>query len=648
MTKRKFCFITLLATILIGSQLEESTARSLYWQNLLVDATLMSNGELLVREEQTIVFTGDWNGGERIFAIRPGQTFVLTGIWRKAADDNLLPLTKGNLQHIDHWDWGSNDTLRWRSRLPGDPPFSATPITYVLEYRLGRILTPQKDGGFILDHDFAFPNRSGEIQHFRLTLQYDDGWQQVESPLVIEKQHLAPGQSVVYTTILYSKAPEKVAVYEKPLIPLRHADTGITPPAGWLRWGSPLALFGIFLVSSVLFYLHERRAQRFVKNISPDDINEEWLNEHVFSMLPETVGATWDKTTNSHEVAAILARLVVEGKMTSQLEQVKMPLFGLKIPGMNILHLTLQQPRSHFRDYERKLIDGLFIDGNTTDTKTIREYYRKKGKTFQPALKIRTPLEKQVKNLTANFKINNQNTWFAILLLSLVGLVLLVVNGFLHQRELPFTVMGGILGVFGSINGGVASNSYKNRSDGLIGRSLLVHLFPLLAILVFCAMSLVGISTLLTLALFTWYTSLIFSAFFLARSTDTPKGVKLCRNLTAARTYLQNELRQAKPAIKDEWFPYLLAFGLGRQVDQWHRQFSDRSVFRSREGTSFDSSSSSSGTSGFTGGGGSFGGAGASGAWEAAATSLGASSSSSSSSSGGGGGSSGGGGGGGW
>ncbi len=643
---KRFAFIILAVTLCCCLPEKQSFARSLYWQDMTVEATLTDEGRLLVREKQTIVFTGAWNGGERTFFIAPGQTFSFTGISRETNDGEIVPLKKGNLKRVDHWDWASADTLRWRSRLPGDPPFSATPLTFILEYRLGHILILQDDGSFRLNHDFAFPNRSGEIRNFRLTLHFGEQWLSDDSPLIIEKQHIAPGHSVIYTTDLLHTDPGMVESYRKPLIPINVAGAATKPAPGWLSWGGGTLLLALLLLASAGFYRHERQARRFSAAISPDDIDEQWLEENVFSLLPETVGATWDKTTDGHEVAAVLARLVVEGKMTSRLEEHKLPIFGFKLPGTSILHLELQQSRSHFKDYERSLIDGFFIDGDATDTKKIRQYYRQLGKAFRPAEKIRWQLKQQVKKLTESAGNTDQTKWFYVALVALLGLVLIIINGFVHVQEVPFTVLGAIFGVFGTIIGMILSQTYKSRSDRLLKRSIKAHLSPLLAVLLYTFLGLLGISALLTLGLVILYSTLIITLFALARTTDSAGGVALRQRLTAAREYLQKQLRQKNPAIKDEWFPYLLAFGLGPNVDKWTKQFSDRSGL-SATGSTFHSSSSSG--SGFTGGGGRFGGAGASGAWAVAATALGTSASSSSSgSSGGGGGSSGGGGGGGW
>ena len=57
-------------------------ARSLYWQDMKVTATLDNDGRLHVLEQQTMAFTGAWNGGERRFNLRPGQRLDLHNIYR--------------------------------------------------------------------------------------------------------------------------------------------------------------------------------------------------------------------------------------------------------------------------------------------------------------------------------------------------------------------------------------------------------------------------------------------------------------------------------------------------------------------------------------------------------------------------------------
>ena len=59
-----------------------AAARELYWKSLEVGATLDGEGVLHVVERQHMVFTGDWNGGERRFDLRPGQEVELSRMTR--------------------------------------------------------------------------------------------------------------------------------------------------------------------------------------------------------------------------------------------------------------------------------------------------------------------------------------------------------------------------------------------------------------------------------------------------------------------------------------------------------------------------------------------------------------------------------------
>lgn len=617
--------------------------RRLFWNDFTVRAQLANDGQLHIQEEQTLVFFGPWNGGERTFLIRPGQQFRFHGLYRKDRDGNLIKLQKGNLSRVDQYRWTSNHTLRWRSRLPSDPPFSGQQITYILEYSLSSILVRQDtDNTFLLNHDFAFSKRSGEIRHFRLELSADDGWKEAGNTLVIEKENIVPGNSVIVRKTFTQTGAEAVSIYKQPLIP-HSAIPSVPPSPQWLRWILNILLVVLAVFRSISFFRHEKKAGRFLPLTSASEINEQWLEKHIFQLLPETVGATWDKLTTGHEVAAVLARLVLEKKLTSRLKQERIPILGWRIPGAFNLHLELLVPKESFSGYEAELIDGFFIDGDTTDTKKIRKYYKKKGKVFTPDKKLKEPLDKRVKTLTAAATDPLQYRWLITILLATIGFFLLLFNGFFHREEMAMTVVGGQIGLVGVIVSSViATTGYRNRSDGVVKRAVLLHILP--AIL--CCSSLVFSyfdgSSLLLSGLFFFYASGIFTLFSTAKTRDSREGIQLGRDLASARRFFEKELKKASPAIRDEWFPYLLAFGLGPRIDTWSKRFGHTvgGMGRSTAGTT--------GTSSFTGGGGNFGGAGASGSWAAAATSLGAGGSSSSSSGSSGSSSSGGGGGGGW
>jgi uncharacterized membrane protein YgcG len=128
-----------------------------------------------------------------------------------------------------------------------------------------------------------------------------------------------------------------------------------------------------------------------------------------------------------------------------------------------------------------------------------------------------------------------------------------------------------------------------------------------------------------------------------ARTPLSQKAVAVRKRLAAARRHFQRELHRPEPRLQDAWIPYLLAFGLGPDLDRWLQVHGAASAVAGGAGGGMSPEA-------WSGGGGRFAGGGASGTW-AALGSLSAaiptpSSSSGSGSSGGS--SSGGGGGGGW
>ena len=68
-----------------------SAQREVHWDAVDVTAHLNANG--MVAEDQTIVFTGDWNGGERTFDIRPRQRLTFEGM-RRWTGATWQPMTR--------------------------------------------------------------------------------------------------------------------------------------------------------------------------------------------------------------------------------------------------------------------------------------------------------------------------------------------------------------------------------------------------------------------------------------------------------------------------------------------------------------------------------------------------------------------------
>lgn len=628
--------------VLLIAATPAAAQRSLHWRDVTVAATLAGDGTLRVVERQTIVFTGDWNGGERVFEPRPRQRFRFEGMRRIDSTGQVHGMRAGGLGEVDDYDFVDASTLRWRSRAVSDAPFNETPITYELTYSYSNILRPDGNN-WVLDHNFGFADRSGIIEQFSVALQLQQDWQPT-APFNGRWQgtNLAPGEGFVVR------------------VPLRYAGAGDGPEVN--AGAEPIErylLAGVALILLVSLtrrlYDHERRTGRLDPLPSPGSVNEQWLAENVFMHLPEVIGAAWDNKTGESEVAAVLARLVSEGRMRSEVR----PGGLFKDP---VLELELLVNRSRFHGHERKLVDALFESHErTTDTARIRERYKKSG--FDPASKIAKPLKDLVKNLVPGSNPSKPTTLPGFL--AFLGAIGLMGAGIAREpADAPVVFVAGfatLVCYFFAVGGAAA---WRNRVHG-VGPASLFFVVPLgIAVAGVLAIVISGITLAGTLAL-AGLTLLLLglasSVFNQARSRENADRIAFRRQLATARAFFAAELERDQPRLKDAWFPYLIAFGLGKHMDKWFRAFGGEST--TPHGGAVASSlgsgggarggDSGGGWTGFGGGAG-FSGGGASATWVAAASSMAAgvsapsSSGGSSSGGGGGGGSSGGGGGGGW
>lgn len=623
--------------------------RSLHWDEIVVNAHLDARGTLHVRERQTFVFTGPWNGGERSFRVGLNQDLELEGLYRVGPDGREIPLVEGDVGQVDHYAWADKDTLRWRSRLESDPPFDGTVMTYVIAYSLSRILTREGDV-WSLSHDFSLPEAEWPIENLVVDLDLDPSWQPLDgTPTRFTRRHLQGGESVIVRTRLRHTGGTGAMA----------AEAGATLPPAPLRRG----LFAATLVIMAALYVRFRKAEAGRGRFEPlpQAVWEEtWLQENVFDLKPEEVGALWDQTVGPPEVAAVLARMVAEKKMTSEVRP------GMKILGWQVkpgvLHLRLTVPRNSLPGYERGLVDKLFFDGDDTDTDRVKKHYRSTG--FNPATVIEKPLRAllakhgQLGEVPAPDRKPTLLLWLAVAVLFALN----AVSSLIATAVLAAVIL--FLALWPTLLGMVAAFAWRKRTAHLDLASL-TFLIPGLIVLGICAAAaflrewapasdvppgLFATMALAVLPLAVW-NSLLNNA----RSRESDGTIRKRRLLASARSLLAEELESANPRLRDEWLPYLLAFGLGTNVDRWFRSFggaTGRSMSTMGSGGSGGGIGGSGSGGGWSGGGGSFGGAGATGAWAVAATGLASGVSAPSSSGGGGGGgggsSSGGGGGGGW
>jgi uncharacterized membrane protein YgcG len=638
---KKICRLAIVVSLMLwcaapGAQAAE---RELHWDALDVEARLQADGVLDVIERHTMIFTGDWNGGERVFNVRSHQKLEFLGVQRiDATSGSAQPLQEASPPNrIDEFTWADRRTLRWRSRLPSDPPFADTHLTYVLHYKLSGVLLKDDESHFRIDHDFAFPNRPGPIERFTLALNFDPAWQ----PLSGDYQSrytggpLEPGESFVVN------------------IPLRYSGSEV-PLANDIRRSpqvvvAAFALLGGFALLLLSFVNRERSLGRFAP-VNEVGIDKTWIQNNILSHPAEVVGAAWDGRIGAPEVIALIARMTAEGKFESNVE------------GSNAMRLQLKVSRDKLTGHERALVDGLFFDQRTeTSTKEVRQHYKSRG--FDPATIIRPALENQVKAVlpAGNIRIGHRLSF----VLYVVGLLLLAWSSYSEPILGSATVAVAIVSLFLIAILQIPGFIFRPRIDwGLKAATLL--LIPAFVIVLGTAVFLWWYTNSGEVEL-PWTMLAGLAALALAISNSSINGLKsrqtsaaiaFRKRLATGRRFFLSELEKPHPNLSDGWYPWLLAFGLGKQVDVW----SSRHINRTSASTSDHSTStinqspsgSSSTSSGWSGGGGLSGGGGASGAWAAAAAGMAAgvaapsSSSSSGSSSSSSGGSSGGGGGGGW
>lgn len=629
-----------------------------HWRKLEVWAKVEADGSIVLRERQHMVFSGDLNGGERIFRLLTRQRLDFRGITRIDEQGGVHPLTENDeLVAVDQYSFVGSDVLRWRSRLPGDPTFDNTLLVYELDYQIrNAVVGAASEGAYRLDHEFVFTDRSGVVEEFHLDLEVDPSWRVVgDWRRHHEGKGLQPGQG-----------------YQVEL-DLEWVGAGAAPVIQNPQPYKPVLLLLLGVVAAGMVYLWRdfRQKQAAIGRFDPLPTlppGEEiaWI----LRFRPEEIGALWDRSVGPPEVAALMARWVSEGKLRTRVEEAPVFLgFGKK----TILHLELLVDRdSNFVSHEYLLINGFFFGGRTqVNTEEIRKHYKNSG--FDPAGLIRKGLEDRLEaHPEWKEKATRAPAKKPTLLLVLAGFVGLFLSLVVDVEATIFSLP--LIFLFIPVYAISAIAALMNR--GAIEKvGLRIGLISIPPILFFLAMSIqVLVSPIVVDPTFSYspgyFVVLGFGLLLLgvyrsvlniASSRESREGIGTRKWLAAARRYLQHQLSQESPAFGDAMFPYLMAFGLDEDVDYWFQSFGGGSTlarqdrYRSTGGgfSAGGSSSPSSAGGGFTGGGGLFGGGGASASWAVAATSMAAgvasaSSSGGSSSGGGGSSSSGGGGGGAW
>jgi uncharacterized membrane protein YgcG len=407
------------------------------------------------------------------------------------------------------------------------------------------------------------------------------------------------------------------------------------------------ALFAGLILIVLGFVRREQSLGRFGV-IDPNTIDRAWIEQHILANPAEVVGTAWDGRIGTPEVVALIARMTAEGKLESTVE------------GTYVMRLRLKVERDSLDGHERALVDGLFFNGSTeTSTTAIKDHYKNSG--FNPAQIIKRELSRKVKTVIPPGDVRSSH--LASIALFLISVVLFGWTVYLVPMTAGVAAIAMFLLAILSAILQIPGWLFRTRVDwdlrvayGLMIPAFLICLGAGTFLWLVAGTGILELSVPLIGAIAAWALCIASASINGMKSRQTAAAIAFRKRLAAGRTFFLNELSKPHPNLHDDWSPWILAFGLGKQVDAWSSVHASPSTTsfptsyesQSSSGSTSSSPASSSGTS-WTGGGGLSGGAGASGTWAVAAAGMAAGvSDASSSSSSSGGGSSGGGGGGGW
>lgn len=592
-------------------------AKSLSWRAVDVTANLDRDGVLHVAEKQVILFDGDWNGGERVFKAGDGQQFTFEGMSRIDDDGQSVALTRGALDEVDHYDI-ENGRVRWRARKASDPAFENAELTYVLNGTYTNIIRDLGENKYRISHDFFVRDRPGAVERFHVKLEFAPEWN--SEPIEVTRENLQPGDTVIVTRQLtWSGQGAPAGVLR------RLSAAQILPLVALLLIGVPLIVW--------LFARGERNAGR--RERVDDAVDERWLEQHLFSMPPEVAGAALHGKVGASEVAAMLARMTQEGKLSSEVKDGE---------------LHLHRHAHHLSGAEALLADALFFGAKETSTARIRAHYSDTG--FSPASTIKPRITSELDELPG-WKEKRKKGWLIVIdLLLLVVAGVTMVGTSADSATLGLAILGfGLSFLIGFLV--APANARGITKFWLRVFALLLVLAPAL---LGCFLTVAGsqesplppIFLAMNVAVALLLTKFLFDVM---RTPESRERILRRKRLLHARDFFDQQLRAEQPLLHDDWMPYLIGLGLGKNVDRWFASFGGRQTPSydrdystiGRSGSTSSSSDSGSSRPTFSGGGGRFGGAGATGGWSMAAAGMAAgvsapSSSSSSDSSGGGGG----------
>lgn len=553
-------FLLLFAAAALGGD-------ELRWRSLDVEAKIDDDGTLRASERHTMIFDGEWNGGQRTIPLRvapPPQRLTFDRVARVVSKKKTVELTRvsGAPDQIDEYGvYNDGTTIRWRARLADDPPFRGKRITYIIDYTLTNVLV-RRGAPLRLDHDFAPEDRPGPIEHFSLIVELPKSLNQ--PPIKIARDNIPPGEGVLVRESYWlpkdASAPAALqpaaAATPAPAPPKKEPTRTKTPVTPFAAQVIAFALLVLALLFVFRFFFGERAVGRFVR--VPRD-QREWVDGFLSKLDAEVVGVTWDGVVGQDEVAAILARMTAEGKIRSS-------------AGQGDLTLKLEVPFDTLRGYEADLVQALFLGKNETTTRAVREHYAASG--FDPARVVEHNVKSALFGLP-QWEDQDRGEWSVFWVLAALTCVLAIAGGRSSDVDAGLAAMFGFLTVLAWGVTVIFTIGAKRALTAVSIRFFFGLLVPICSVAFAAAFIVRGpvlsIHHLTAMMFASAALTVVVLAVERMKIDQTRQKVEFRKNLAAAREWLKAQVSTAGTPIPDRWIPYLYALRLADQYS-WHVQ----------------------------------------------------------------------------
>jgi hypothetical protein len=560
------------AALALGAPVAAADDSSVVWTLLEVNTHIANDAGVHVRETHHVRLSGPVVSILHQFGRDTDQSVHVTGVWRVASGGERTPLEAGDPSAPSRYR-AAGDYVEWNVQLAGTD-LDPAPV-FEIEYDLANAVSPAWNLGagprpldgrgsivnpperwahvwarwrearpiagraYRLDHDVLFPSRerpNDDLERLDYHMHYDDQWVLVTP----EDEWARATNDVDY----------RVGSTFEYLLPARPALANVRNSA--IRMGSIIGLPVAGLLLLAVFIAASRRSW------SSAPIDRTWIQERLLNVPPNEIAADFGVDRGAATFEDVMNRMASDRKVRITVLRPETDDEAAHV------EMRLLVSRDSLTPAERKIVDAVFFESNTTSTDIVRRRYR--GDDFDPD-------ELVAENATAATAGAKLSRWRPIasslaLAAGLSGVVLLAMD-VAAAGQPPIALFGALV-----VNGVV--NNFSPKPSRPVARPPsrdLLFLVPL--VLLTLAMTAIHVATNASLSIYASAGMALFTLgnfqSMLNGSRPHVRGPEARRfaELARIRAFAERELRRERPALEDAWIPHLEAMGLADRIRAW-------------------------------------------------------------------------------